>query len=556
MPLERFYLVALLLLLVAADRGLTATVGADDGRQFAYNGFAGRGLDLDGAAEVTPNGLLMLTNGTIQQKGHAFHPSPVPLRAARSFSTAFVFAIFGQYIDLSSPGMAFFVTTSKEVLATALPGQFLGLLNATNNTNPNAHIFAVELDTLLNSECRDMNSNHVGVDLDSMVSRASADAGYYDDATGRASATVVLAVGIAAYIIVRRRLRYAEVREDWEVAFGPQPFSYKDLYQATKGFSETNLLGAGGFGSVYKGVLRKPDMDTEVAVKRVSHQSRQGMKEFVAEVASMRRLHHRNLVQLLGYCRRKGELLLVYDHMPNGSLDKYLHDPRPGKATLEWPQRLHIIRGVASGLSYLHEGWEQIVIHRDVKASNVLLDGEMNGRLGDFGLARLYDHGSDARTTHVVGTMGYLAPELGHTGKATPSTDVFAFGAFLLEVTCGRRPIEEDEGNNRVMLVDWVAEHWRQGCITNAADIRMPNNFSLDEVSLVLKLGLLCSHPLSNARPTMRQVMQYLDDDMPLPEFSSEYLGSTMLELMYSAEFFNKNVTSYVGVISDLSGGR
>uniref|UniRef100_A0A453QL72 non-specific serine/threonine protein kinase n=1 Tax=Aegilops tauschii subsp. strangulata TaxID=200361 RepID=A0A453QL72_AEGTS len=554
MPLERFYLVALLLLLVAAGRGLTATVGADDGRQFAYNGFAGRGLDLDGAAEVTPNGLLMLTNGTIQQKGHAFHPSPVPLRAARSFSTAFVFAIFGQYIDLSSPGMAFFVTTSKEVLATALPGQFLGLLNATNNTNPNAHIFAVELDTLLNSECRDMNSNHVGVDLDSMVSRASADAGYYDDATGRfqnlslisrqamqvwvdydgaateitvtmaplgvarpktpllrtavnlsavvqqqdtayvgfssatgilfarhfvvgwsfaldgpaptlnisslpalpptgpkprsrvleivlpiASATVVLAVGIAAYIIVRRRLRYAEVREDWEVAFGPQPFSYKDLYQATKGFSETNLLGAGGFGSVYKGVLRKPDMDTEVAVKRVSHQSRQGMKEFVAEVASMRRLHHRNLVQLLGYCRRKGELLLVYDHMPNGSLDK---------------------------------------------------------------------------------------------------------------------PIEEDEGNNRVMLVDWVAEHWRQGCITNAADIRMPNNFSLDEVSLVLKLGLLCSHPLSNARPTMRQVMQYLDDDMPLPEFSSEYLGSTMLELMYSAEFFNKNVTSYVGVISDLSGGR
>ena len=249
---------------------------------------------------------------------------------------------------------------------------------------------------------------------------------------------------------------------------------------------------------------------------------------------------------------------MVYDHMPNGSLDKYLHDPSPGKATLEWPQRLHIIRGVASGLSYLHEGWEQIVIHRDVKASNVLLDGEMNGRLGDFGLARLYDHGSDARTTHVVGTMGYLAPELGHTGKATPATDVFAFGAFLLEVTCGRRPIEEDEENNRVMLVDWVAEHWRQGCITKAADIRMPNSLGLDQVSLVLKLGLLCSHPLPNARPTIRQVMQYLDGDMPLPEFSPEYLGSTMLEQMYSAEFFNKNAMSYVslGVISDLSGGR
>nr|BAK00406.1 predicted protein [Hordeum vulgare subsp. vulgare] len=666
MLLEHFHLATLFLLLVT-------TAGGVGGQQFTYNGFAGSNLDLDGVAGVTPNGLLMLTNGPIQMKGHAFHPSPLPFRAARSFSTTFVFSIFGQYIDLSAPGLAFVVTTSKEMHATALPGQFLGLLNTTNNTNPNAHFFAVELDTLLNVDFRDINSNHVGINLDSLVSRAAADAGYYDDATGRfqnlslisrkamqvwvdydgaateitvtmaplglarpskpllrttvdlstvlqhqatayvgfssatavlfarhfvvgwsfaldgpapaldisslpalpptgpkprsrvleivlpiASATVVLAVGIAVYIFVRRRLRYAEVREDWESAFGPQPFSYKDLYQATKGFSDTNLLGAGGFGSVYKGVLRKPDMDTEVAVKRVSHQSRQGMKEFIAEVASMRRLHHRNLVQLLGYCRRKGELLLVYDHMPNGSLDKYLHDPMPGKGMLEWAQRFHIIRGVASGLSYLHEDWEQIVIHRDVKASNVLLDGEMNGRLGDFGLARLHDHGSDAQTTHVVGTMGYLAPELGHTGKATPSTDVFAFGAFLLEVTCGRRPIEQDERNNRVMLVDWVAEQWRKGSITKAADVRMPNSFCLDQVSLVLKLGILCCHPLHNARPTMRQVVQYLDGDLPLPEFSPVYLGSTMLELMYSAEFFNKNLMTYVssGVISDLSTGR
>jgi serine/threonine protein kinase len=300
----------------------------------------------------------------------------------------------------------------------------------------------------------------------------------------------------------------------------------------------------------------------EVAVKRVSHESRQGMKEFIAEVASMRRLRHRNLVQLLGYCRRKGQLLLVYDYMPNGSLDKYLHDRSKG-GTLDWPQRLHIIRGVASGLSYLHEDWEQIVIHRDVKASNVLLDDQMNGRLGDFGLARLYDHGSDARTTHVVGTMGYLAPELGHTGKATPSTDVFAFGAFVLEVTCGRRPIKQDEGNNRVMLVDWVAEHWRNGLITKAADTRMLNSrFNLDEVSLVLKLGLLCSHPLPNGRPTMRQVMQYLDGDMLLPDSSpAAYLSSTMLEWMHSPELNTNAIKSYVsstsfGVISDLSGGR
>ncbi|KAM3383739.1 hypothetical protein ACQJBY_008422 [Aegilops geniculata] len=671
MPLELFHLVTLLLLLVAADRGLAATVGSDDGRQFAYNGFAGTNLTLDGVAKVTPNGLLMLTNGTIQQKGHAFHPSPVPFRAARSFSTTFVFAIFGQYIDLSSPGMAFFITTSREVLSTALPGQYMGLLNATNNTNRESHIFAVELDTLHNSECHDLNGNHVGVDLDSMVSRDSADAGYYDDGTGRflnlslisrkamqvwvdyyasvteitvtmaplgvakpkkpllrttvdlstvvqdmayvgfssatgvlftrhfvvgwsfaldgpapmlnilslpalppigpksrskvlqivlpvASATTVLVVGIIVYIFIQRRLKYAEVHEDWEKAFGPHRFSYKDLFQATKGFNQKNLLGAGGFGSVYKGVLRKSHM--EVAVKRVSHESRQGMKEFITEVASMRRLRHRNLVPLLGYCRRKGEFLLVYDYMPNGSLDKYLYDR--SKGTLEWPQRFHIIRGVASGLSYLHEDWEQIVIHRDVKASNILLDGEMNGRLGDFGLARLYDHGSDAQTTHVVGTMGYLAPELGHTGKATPSTDVFAFGAFLLEVACGRRPVEQDERNNHVVvLMDWVVDHWHKGCITKAADIRMRNMFSLDQVSLVLKLGLLCSHPLPNARPTMRQVLQYLDGDVHLPDLSATYLSSTKLELMCNTEFVNQNVMSYMSsssmsVISDLSGGR
>jgi len=171
-------------------------------------------------------------------------------------------------------------------------------------------------------------------------------------------------------------------------------------------------------------------------------------------------------VQLLGYCRRKGELLLdlVYDYMANGSLDKYLHDHDPSKPALSWPQRYWVIRCVASSLLYLHEDWEQVVIHRDVKASNVLLDHEMNGRLGDFGLARLYDHGATPETTRVVGTMGYLAPELVRDGRATPSTDVFAFGAFLLEVVCGRRPIERDRRSDEpVVLVDWVVECHRGG---------------------------------------------------------------------------------------------
>jgi hypothetical protein len=646
MLFQTFHLATLLiLLLVPVGRCADATAGTDD-EQFVYNGFKGANLTLDGASTVTPDGLLMLTNGTIQMIGHAFHPSPLPFRdpgaqnatAARSFSTTFVFAIFGPYIELSTHGL---------------------------------DVFAVELDTLFNAEFLDINSNHVGVDVDSLVSRAAADAGYYDDGTGQfrnlslvsrkamqvwvdydrgatqvtvtmaplglsrpkkpllqttvdlsgvvqdaayvgftsatgilfsrhfvlgwsfafdgpapalnisalpdlppagpkprskvleivlpiATATLVFVVGILIYALVRRRIKYAELREDWETAFGPHRFSYKDLYHATGGFSDKRLLGAGGFGSVFKGVLRKSNM--EVAVKKVSHESKQGMKEFIAEVASMGRLRHRNLVQLLGYCRRKGELLLVYDYMPNSSLDRYLYDR--SKGTLDWPQRFHIIRGVAAGLLYLHEDWEQVVIHRDVKASNVLLDGEMNGRLGDFGLARLYDHGTDAHTTHVVGTMGYLAPELGHTGKATPATDVFAFGAFLLEVTCGRRPIEQYEHNNHtVVLVDWVTERWRRGLILDAADTMIPDVFNPDEVSLVLKLGLLCSHPLPNARPTMRQVMQYLDGDMVLPDLSPEYFGFAVMERMYSRELSKETMACVsssmsMGAISDLSRGR
>uniref|UniRef100_A0ACD5V2F5 Uncharacterized protein n=1 Tax=Avena sativa TaxID=4498 RepID=A0ACD5V2F5_AVESA len=569
-----------------------------------------------------------------------FYIQPLPLRAeangtgtVRSFSTTFVFAIFGQYANLSSHGLAFFATASREVLSTALPGQFLGLLNVTNGGgNRRDNIFAVELDTLLNSDFRDIDSNHVGVDVNSLISLESASAGYYDDGTGRfqnlslisrkamqvwvhydgmdTQITVTMApMGMArpkkpllqtsvnlsgvlqstAYVGFSSATGVMSTRHfvlDWsfaldgpapaldisdlpalprawpkprskEDAFGPHRFSYKELYHATKGFSDKNLLGKGGFGSVYKGKLRKP-RSIEIAVKRVSHESRQGMKEFVAEVSSIGRLRHRNLVPLLGYCRRKGELLLVYDHMPNGSLDKYLYDR--STRTLDWRQRLHIIRGVAAGLLYLHEDWEQVVIHRDVKASNVLLDSEMNGRLGDFGLARLYDHGANAQTTHVVGTMGYLAPELGHTGKATTSTDVFAFGAFLLEMTCGRRPIEQHERESTIVLVDWVTEQWRKGTIIHAVDTRIPNGFSLDKVTLVLKLALLCSHPLPTARPTMRQVMKYLNGDMLLPELSSVYLSFMMLERMFTGEF-NQNMladasSTSIGAISDLSGGR
>ena len=344
-----------------------------------------------------------------------------------------------------------------------------------------------------------------------------------------AYAVLVLAIGTIAVILVRRHLRYKEVHEDWEVEYGPHRFAYKDLYRATKGFSSKNLIEIGGFGRVYKGVL--PTSKSEVAVKRVSYSSKQGIKQFVAEVVSMGHLQHNNVVKLFGYCRRKGELLLVYDYMENGSLDKYLCGEE-GRTTLDWGQRFKIIKGIASGLLYLHEEWDKVVIHRDVKPNNVLLDKEMNGRLGDFGLARLYDHGTDPQTTHVVGTIGYLAPELVHRGKATTLTDVFSFGIFILEVTCGRKAMTEDTQNRQVMLVDWVIQNWNKDSLLDAVDTKLQGNYDIDEVFLALKLGLLCSHPFPDARPNMRQVLQYLEGDVPLPELLPAHFSFHMLALM------------------------
>ncbi|XP_062095569.1 L-type lectin-domain containing receptor kinase IV.1-like [Humulus lupulus] len=371
---------------------------------------------------------------------------------------------------------------------------------------------------------------------------------------------------LSLVLIIRRRRKYAEVVEDWEVEYGPHRHRYKDLYMATEGFKDKNLLGRGGFGKVYKGVLPSK---TEIAVKRVSHESRQGMREFVAEIVTLGRLRHRNVLPLLGYCRRKGELLLVYDYMPNGSLDKYLYN-NP-KTTLNWHQRFGVIKGVASGLCYLHHQWEQVVIHRDVKASNVLVDSELNGRLGDFGLARLYDHGTDPQTTRIVGTFGYLAPEHTRTGKATTSSDVFAFGAFLLEVACGRRPIDgRGSSEEELVLVDWVFSCWSKGRIIEAIDVNLIESDSVvseEEIELVLKLGLLCSHSEPGVRPSMRQVMSFLERDVPLPDLST--MGLTAAGLMFvhkegvgdyamSMPFFPQVLSSSSSSMAEslLSGGR
>ncbi|KAF3790521.1 L-type lectin-domain containing receptor kinase VIII-1 [Nymphaea thermarum] len=332
-----------------------------------------------------------------------------------------------------------------------------------------------------------------------------------------AAAIVLLSVLASTYyIIYRRRKKNDSDQMEALKLEQPRKFPYKDLSQATHGFSKVELLGSGGFGRVYKGVL--PGTSTEVAVKRFSHNGEQGMREFMAEVSSLGRLRHRNLVQLQGWCRRKGELLLVYDFMPNRSLDSFLYNDRKARG-LGWEERFKILKGIASGLLYLHEGWEQVVVHRDVKSSNVLLDAEMNGRLGDFGLARFYSRGENPQTTAVVGTLGYIAPEMSRTGKATASADVYSYGALLLEVATGKRPCDllaSEQGE--MVMVEWVLRHWQSGNILRAVDSRLEGHFLSEETEVVLKVGVLCSQAVAERRPTMRQVVQYLNGDASIPK--------------------------------------
>lgn len=294
----------------------------------------------------------------------------------------------------------------------------------------------------------------------------------------------------------------------------PKEFSYKELRFATKCFSSARVIGHGAFGTVYKGIL--PETGDIVAVKRCSHNG-QGKAEFLSELSIIGTLRHRNLVRLQGWCHEKGEILLVYDLMPNGSLDKALFESR---MPLPWSHRRKILMGVASALAYLHQECENQVIHRDIKTSNIMLDEGFNAKLGDFGLARQVEHDKSPDATVAAGTMGYLAPEYLLTGRATEKTDVFSFGAVVLEVASGRRPIEKESvcgvgGSSN--LVEWVWGLHRNGRLMMAVDSRLGDEFDEVEMRKVILVGLACSHPDPMARPTMRGVVQMLVGEAEVP---------------------------------------
>ncbi|GMN65918.1 hypothetical protein TIFTF001_034975 [Ficus carica] len=350
-------------------------------------------------------------------------------------------------------------------------------------------------------------------------------------------------LGLFFFFVWRRRAaRRKEPEEEYDEAIdvefgetGPKRFTFRELSQATNEFNEQGKLGQGGFGGVYRGWLS--DSNLEVAIKRISKGSSQGKKEYVSEVKIISRLRHRNLVQLMGWCHTKGDFLLVYEFLPNGSLDTHLFG---GKPTLTWTVRFKIAHGLASSLLYLHEEWEQCVVHRDIKSSNVMLDSNFNAKLGDFGLARLADHESGLQTTVLAGTMGYMAPECVTTGQASKESDVYSFGVVALEICCGRRPVERNAEPSKVSLVEWVWDLYGKGQVLEAADIRLNMEFDEDQMECLMVVGLWCCHPDPSFRPSIKQVVSALDFEAPLP-----ILPSKLPKPMYFAPSMNMSSSFY-----------
>lgn len=331
-----------------------------------------------------------------------------------------------------------------------------------------------------------------------------------------AASLVVFFVAVFFALVKVKEIKERDLIEEWGLEFWPHRIPYEEIKAATQNFSDDQLVGLGGIGRVYKGVLSRSGV--EVAVKCITRDSTAGMKEFISEISSVGRLQHRNLVQLRGWCRKSKQLFIVYEYMPNGSLEKLIFlNPEAKTEVLCWERRYAILKGIATGLLYLHEQWERRVVHRDVKSSNVLLDSELNAKLGDFGLARLYDHTQNPQTTRVVGTVGYIAPEVTYTGKVTPSSDVFSFGVVLLEVACGRRPTDIAKDSEQIVMLDWVKDLYRNGRILHAADPNLHGLYDVEEMERVLKLGLFCSHPQPEKRLGIRTVLQILEGETPFP---------------------------------------
>ncbi|KAL2247608.1 probable serine/threonine-protein kinase PBL23 [Sesamum indicum] len=323
------------------------------------------------------------------------------------------------------------------------------------------------------------------------------------------------------------RTRYIsrELQKLGKCNISAEVFTYRELAAATQNFNPENLIGEGGFGRVYKGYIPRKNID--VAVKQLDRNGFQGNKEFLVEVLVLSLLHHPNLVNLVGYCAEGQHRILVYEYMPNGSLEDHLLNIGPDDEPLDWNTRMKIAKGAARGLEYLHESSEPPVIYRDFKASNILLDADFNPKLSDFGLAKLGPvNGKPHVSTRVMGTYGYCAPEYASTGHLTTKSDVYSFGVVFLEMITGRRVIDNTKPAEEKNLITWAEPLLRdKKKFHQMADPLLEGNYPEKALYQSLAIAAMCLQEEATTRPWIGDVvsaLEYLSMDRCQPEVSEE----------------------------------
>ncbi|KAK4803550.1 hypothetical protein SAY86_003367 [Trapa natans] len=321
-----------------------------------------------------------------------------------------------------------------------------------------------------------------------------------------------LAALLVFFLVRTRKLRRAYKEEELlEIDNRSCTFSYAELKAATNDFSPTNKLGEGGFGPVFKGTLND---GTTIAVKQLSLTSRHGKSQFATEIATISAVQHRNLVKLYGCCIEAEKRLIVYEYLENKSLDQALFGQT--SLNLDWPTRYGICLGIARGLAYLHEDSRLRIVHRDVKASNILLDSKLTPKISDFGLAKLFDNKKSHISTGIAGTIGYLAPEYAMRGQLTEKSDIFAFGVVILEILSGRPNADESLGKERAYLFEWTWNLREQNRELELVDPRI-SDFNREEAKRMIDIGVLCTQTSPMRRPAMSRVVAMLVEDVEVP---------------------------------------
>ncbi|KAM1571180.1 hypothetical protein ACFX10_036102 [Malus domestica] len=341
---------------------------------------------------------------------------------------------------------------------------------------------------------------------------------------------VVSLLLIFAIIYMRKK---SEKEDDEDIlALGPLPytFNYVELRTATGDFNPSNKLGEGGYGPVYKGTLSDGRV---VAVKQLSVSSHQGKSQFVSEIATISAVQHRNLVKLYGCCIEGKHRILVYEYLENKSLDQALFGT--SNLHLDWPTRFNILLGTARGFAYLHEESRPRIVHRDVKASNILLDATLSPKISDFGLAKLYDDEKTHISTRVAGTIGYLAPEYAMFGHLTEKADVFGFGVVVLEILSGRPNSYNNLDPERISLIEWVWTLHENDQTLGLVDPRL-TEFDETEATRLIRVALMCTQGSPMARPSMSRVVAMLSGDIDI--------GTVMSKPSYLTDYDFKDVTT------------